>query len=48
MGIEYGLIDDEHLIGLTGSHKAFGAPAPFSFRIAFHAGDVYNCFDVEV
>lgn len=48
VGIKYGLIDNKHLVRLTGSQKAFGAPAPFSFRIAFHAGGLYDYFAAEV
>lgn len=48
MGIEHRRIDDEHLVGLIGSKKAFGAPAPFSFRVAFHAGGLHDYVDVEV
>lgn len=48
MGIDHQRIDDKHLVGLIGSKKAFGAPAPFSFRVAFHAGGLYEYGDVEV
>ena len=48
VGIEHRRIDDEHLVGLIGSKKTFGAPPPFPFRVAFHAGGLYDYVDFEV
>ncbi len=47
MGIEHRLIDNKHLVGPIRSNKAFGAPAPLSFSIAFHAGGLYDYLNVE-
>lgn len=48
VGIEHRLIDNKHLVGMIGSNKAFGAPAPFSFNITLHTDDLYSYFKVRV
>lgn len=48
VGIEHRLIDNMHLVGLTGSNKTFGAPAPFSFSINFHVGGLFDNVDDEL
>ena len=47
MGSIYGLIDNEYFAGLAGSKSAFGAPAPFSLGVTFHAGGLHDLSDVE-
>ena len=40
-------MDNKYLAGLTGSQSAFGAPAPSSLGVAFHAGGLHDPSDVE-